>query len=145
MTYKKILFIGLWGAGQRHLRVFHEIQQSDIYMICVPTPFKENGKIPQPNIDYVISATKNIAPFVKSGDLIILESTSPVGTTEKIKQTLIECGTDLEDVHIAYCPERVLPGKIMSELLENDRIIGGLTPVSTKEVSKPAKTGFTKS
>ena len=124
------------AISSRQLRVFHEIQPSDIYMICVPTPFKQNGKIPQPNIDYIISATKNIAPFVKSGNLIILESTSPVGTTEKIKQILIECGTDLEGVHIAYCPERVLPGKIMSELVENDRIIGGLTPISTKEVSK---------
>jgi UDP-N-acetyl-D-mannosaminuronic acid dehydrogenase len=70
-------------------------------------------KYQQPNIDYVLSATKSIAPFIKSGDLIILESTSPVGTTEKIQQTLIDHGANLKDVHIAYCPERVLPGKIM--------------------------------
>jgi len=124
------------AISKKKLKAFKEIQPSDIYMICVPTPFKKIGKIPEPNIDYVISATKNIAPFIKSGNLIILESTSPVGTTDKIKQTLIECGVELEGVHIAYCPERVLPGKIMSELVENDRIIGGITPISTKEVSK---------
>ena len=71
---------------------------------------------------------------IKSGDLIILESTSPVGTTKKIQEILIDCGVDLTDVHIAYCPERVLPGKIMTELLENDRVVGGLTSISTKKI-----------
>ena len=116
------------------LKAFNKIQLSDIYMICVPTPFHKNNDLPKPNIDYVLSATKSIAPFIKSGDLIILESTSPVGTTEKIQQTLIDCGANLDGVHIAYCPERVLPGKIMVELVENDRIVGGLTPISTKKV-----------
>ena len=120
------------SSGQ--LKAFDTIQQSDIYMICVPTPFHKNNDIPKPNIDFVLSATKSIAKFIKSGDLIILESTSPVGTTEKIQQTLINCGANLEDVHIAYCPERVLPGKIMTELVENDRIIGGLKAISTKKV-----------
>jgi UDP-N-acetyl-D-mannosaminuronic acid dehydrogenase len=117
------------------LKAFSKIQQSDIYIICVPTPVYKKNKIPTPNIDYVLSATKSIAQFVKSGDLIILESTSPVGTTEKIHQTLISCGADLKGVHIAYCPERVLPGKIMTELVENNRIIGGLTSISTKKVA----------
>jgi UDP-N-acetyl-D-mannosaminuronic acid dehydrogenase len=116
------------------LKAFNKIQKSDVYMICVPTPFHSKDKdIPEPNIDYVLSATKSIAQFIKPGDLIILESTSPVGTTEKVQQTLINCGANLEDVHIAYCPERVLPGKIMTELVENDRIVGGLTPISTKK------------
>lgn len=116
------------------LKAFNKIQQSDVYVICVPTPLKNNDKdIPKPNIDYVLLATKSIAQFVKPGDLIILESTSPVGTTEKIKQTLKNCGANLEDVHIAYCPERVLPGKIMTELVENDRIVGGLTSTATKK------------
>jgi UDP-N-acetyl-D-mannosaminuronic acid dehydrogenase len=117
------------------LKASNKIQTSDVYIICVPTPFHENNNIPYPNIDYILSATKEIAPFIKSGDLIILESTSPVGTTKKIQQTLIDCGVSLEDVHIAYCPERVLPGKIMTEIVENDRIIGGLSLISTKKVA----------
>ena len=120
------------SSGQ--LKAFNKVQLSDVYIICVPTPFHKNKGIPKPNIDYVISATKSIAPFIKSGDLIILESTSPVGTTEKIQQTLIDCGANLNNVHIAYCPERVLPGKIMTELVENDRIVGGLTSISTKKI-----------
>lgn len=122
------------GVSTGRLKAFNKIQLSDIYMICVPTPFHENGNTPEPNIDYVLSATKSIATFIKSGDLIILELTSPVGTTEKIQQTLIDFGTNLKGVHIAYCPERVLPGKIMTEIVENDRIVGGLTSISTKKV-----------
>lgn len=118
------------------LKAYNKVQPSDIYIICVPTPFhKNNDSIPKPNIDFVLSATKSIAPLIKSGDLIILESTCPVGTTEKIKQTMLECGAKLENTHIAYCPERVLPGKIMTELVENDRIIGGLTSISTKQAA----------
>jgi UDP-N-acetyl-D-mannosaminuronic acid dehydrogenase len=110
-------------------------QAGDVYMICVPTPFHEGGAIPQPNIDYVLAATRSIAPFVKSGDLVILESTSPVGTTEKMQAVLSEAGVKVEEVHMAYCPERVLPGKIMTELVENDRVVGGVTPAATKAVA----------
>lgn len=110
-------------------------QAGDVYMICVPTPFHEGGVIPQPNIDYVLTATRSIAPFVKSGDLVILESTSPVGTTEKMQAVLSKSGVKVEEVHIAYCPERVLPGKIMTELVENDRVVGGVTPAATKAVA----------
>jgi UDP-N-acetyl-D-mannosaminuronic acid dehydrogenase len=117
------------------LKASNKIQTSDVYIICVPTPFRKNGNMPEPNIDYVLSATKEIAPFVKSDDLIILESTSPLGTTEKIQQTLIDCGASLKDVHIGYCPERVLPGKTMTEIIENDRIIGGLSLISTKKIA----------
>lgn len=117
------------------LKVSSKIHTSDVYIICVPTPFHKNSDIPEPNLDYVLSATKEIAPFVKSGDLIILESTSPIGTTKKIQQTLIDRGVNLQDVHIAYCPERVLPGKIMTEIVENDRIIGGLSLISTKKIA----------
>ena len=117
------------------LKAFNKIQKSDVYIICVPTPFQNKDKgIPKPNIDYVLSATKSIAQFVKPGDLIILESTSPVGTTEKVQKTLINYGANLEDVHLAYSPERVLPGKIMTEIVENDRVVGGLTSISTKKV-----------
>jgi UDP-N-acetyl-D-mannosaminuronic acid dehydrogenase len=108
---------------------------SDIYIICVPTPFHEGGLIPQPNIDHVMAATKRIAPLLKAGDLIILESTSPVGTTAQISQVLSDAGVRLADVHIAYCPERVLPGKIMAEMVENDRVVGGLTPEATRAVA----------
>ena len=121
------------AVSKKKLKAFSNIQLSDVYMICVPTPFHKNGNIPKPNIDYVLLATKSIAPFLKPDDLIILESTSPVGTTEKIKKTLINCGANLKNVHIAYCPERVLPGKIMTELIENDRIVGGLSSISTKK------------
>ena len=121
------------SSGQ--LKAFTKIQKSDVYMICVPTPFIINGDLPKPNIDFVLSAAKSIASFVKSGDSVILESTSPVGTTEKVKQILIESGAKLKGVKIAYCPERVLPGKIMTELVENDRIIGGLTPECSKDIA----------
>jgi len=118
------------------LKALNKIKPSDVYIICVPTPFHKNDDIPipQPNIDHILSVTKSIAPMIKSGDLVILESTSPVGTTEIIKKTLIECGTNLKDVHIAYCPERVLPGKIITEMVENNRVVGGLNPISTKKV-----------
>lgn len=117
------------------LKASTEPQAGDIYIICVPTPFHEGGATPQPNIDYVLSATRSIAPFVKPGDMVILESTSPVGTTDKIHTVLREAGVKVEEVHMAYCPERVLPGKIMTELVENDRVVGGLTPVATKVVA----------
>lgn len=117
------------------LKAYTKPLQADIYMICVPTPFHEGGDIPQPNIDYVLAATRSIANLIKPGDLIILESTSPVGTTEKMGEVLREAGVDLSTVNVAYCPERVLPGKIMMELVENDRVVGGLAPQATKAVS----------
>jgi UDP-N-acetyl-D-mannosaminuronic acid dehydrogenase len=110
-------------------------QASDVYIICVPTPFHEGGAIPQPNIDYVLAATRSIATFVKPGDLVILESTSPVGTTEKMQAVLSDAGVKVDEIHIAYCPERVLPGKIMTELVENDRVVGGMTTAATKAVA----------
>jgi UDP-N-acetyl-D-mannosaminuronic acid dehydrogenase len=116
------------------LKAFATPQRGDIYMICVPTPFHEGEGVPQPNLDYVLSATQSIASFVKPGDLVILESTSPVGTTESMAKVISDAGVDISKVHIAYCPERVLPGKIMTELVENDRVVGGLTPESTQVV-----------
>lgn len=110
---------------------------ADIYIIAVPTPFK-SGNIP--NIDYVIAATKSITPYIKKGSIVILESTSPVGTTEKIKSIFQESGIDTNDLYIAYCPERVLPGKIMRELIENDRVVGGLNNESSEIVSTFYKT-----
>ncbi|MEY4588867.1 MAG: hypothetical protein RL497_943 [Pseudomonadota bacterium] len=117
------------------LKASTQPQAGDVYMICVPTPFHDGGIFPQPNIDYVLAATYSIAQFVKPGDLVILESTSPVGTTEQMQTVLRDAGVKVDSVYIAYCPERVLPGKIMTELVENDRVVGGLTPSSTKVVA----------
>ena len=126
------------AAGR--LQAYPQPQAADIYMICVPTPFHAGEGIPQPNIDYVLAATGSIAALVKPGDLVILESTSPVGTTRKMAEVLSQAGVDMSQVHVAYCPERVLPGKIMTELVENDRVVGGLTPEATKAVSAFYKT-----
>ena len=103
--------------------------EADIFIIAVPTPFHD-GFIP--NIDYVVSATKSIAPYVKDGNIVILESTSPVGTTDLVEQTLKENGVDTSKLFVAHCPERVLPGHIMRELVENDRIVGGTTTEATR-------------
>lgn len=110
-------------------------QAADIYIICVPTPVRDCDGVPQPDIERVLTAARNIAPLVKAGDLVILESTSPVGTTEQIEAVLLDFGAPVGDVHIAYCPERVLPGRIMIELVENDRIIGGLSVSATSAVA----------
>ena len=121
------------SAGR--LKAFTTAQACDVYMICVPTPFHEGEGIPQPNVDYVLSATRSIAGFVKPGDLVILESTSPVGTTQQMSEVLEAEGVDIRQIHMAYCPERVLPGKIMTELVENDRVVGGHTPTATRVVA----------
>ncbi len=97
---------------------------SDIYLIVVPTPFKHNNV---PDISYIIDSINSIISILKSDDLIIIESTSPVGTTEKIKSLIYNQRPDLEEeLFIAYCPERVLPGNIIFELQHNDRVIGGI-------------------
>lgn len=111
--------------------------KSDVFIIAVPTPFRE-GFVP--NLDYVISACKSIAPFVKSGDIVVLESTSPVGTTEKIGEILKDRGVNVSEIFIAHCPERVLPGKILHELVQNDRIVGGLTLEATRKTADFYKT-----
>jgi len=109
-------------------------EAADVFVIAVPTPFDDNHA---PDISYVLSAGRAIAPVLKQGDVIILESTSPVGTTEQLRDMICEERPDLKcpgrtgqtpDISIAYCPERVLPGKILEELTNNDRSIGGITP-----------------
>lgn len=101
---------------------------ADVFIIAVPTPF-HSGYVP--NVDYVVSATKSIAPYIQERNIVILESTSPVGTTKLVEKTLKEENIDTSKLYIAHCPERVLPGKIMKELVENDRIVGGLTQEAT--------------
>ncbi|MBB1315866.1 UDP-N-acetyl-D-mannosamine dehydrogenase [Aliivibrio sp. SR45-2] len=114
-------------------------EPADAFLIAVPTPFLpcEGDNIPAPDLSYIKAASQAIAPVLKKGDLVILESTSPVGTTEKMAAWLAEARLDLSfpqqvgesaDINIAHCPERVLPGHVVRELVENDRVIGGLTP-----------------
>ena len=105
---------------------------ADVFVIAVPTPFRSGADgIPQPNIDYVLAAARAIAPVLRPGNLVLLESTSPVGTTEQVAQVIAEgSGLTSEQLNIAYCPERVLPGRILQELISNDRVIGGLTPAA---------------
>lgn len=102
--------------------------ESDVYLIVVPTPFKAKH---EPDISYVESATKTVIPFLKEGDLFIIESTSPVGTTEKMAELIFAERPELKGrIHIAYCPERVLPGNVIFELVNNDRVIGGIDDAS---------------
>ena len=106
-------------------------ETSDAYFIVVPTPFKGNH---EPDISYVESATRMVIPFLKEGDLYVIESTSPVGTTNKMTQLIFNERPELKDkIYIAYCPERVLPGNVIYELVHNDRVIGGMNEESTKK------------
>lgn len=104
---------------------------ADIFIIAVPTPFTDGKK---PDLTYVEKATQSICPYVKPGNLVILESTSPVGTTDEVvAHILSEHGHNVgTDVFVAHCPERVLPGRILVELVENDRVVGGINEASTQ-------------
>jgi UDP-N-acetyl-D-mannosaminuronic acid dehydrogenase len=124
------------GVLSKRLTARGEPERADVFVITVPTPLSGNKK---PVVDHVFSAARSIAPYLDHGSLIILESTCPIGTTEKVRDLLADLRPDLKfpktggngkepDVAIAYCPERVLPGRILIELVQNDRCIGGLTP-----------------
>lgn len=124
------------GVLSKRLTARGEPERADVFVITVPTPLSGNKK---PVVDHVFSAARSIAPHLDRGSLIILESTCPIGTTEKVRDLLADLRPDLNfpktggngkepDVAIAYCPERVLPGRILIELVQNDRCIGGLTP-----------------
>jgi UDP-N-acetyl-D-mannosaminuronic acid dehydrogenase len=122
------------------LKAYTTPQEADAFIMAVPTPFK--GEDHEPNVDYIEAATRSLAKVLKKGDLVILESTSPVGTTEKMSQWLAEERPDLtfphqeageeSDVRVAHCPERILPGQMIRELVENDRVVGGITPKCTE-------------
>ena len=104
---------------------------SDAYFMVVPTPFKGNH---EPDVSYVEAATRAVIPYLKEGDLYVVESTSPIGTTEAMAKIIFHERPELkEKIFIAYCPERVLPGNVIYELVHNDRVIGGLTPESTEK------------
>ena len=125
------------AVGSGMLTAHLEPAEADIFMVAVPTPFhhdKMNSvtNSPIPNIDYIISATQAIAPYVRPGNLVLLESTSPVGTTDCMVEELAKAGVATDQIHIAHSPERVLPGHIMRELVENDRVVGGVNQDSTQ-------------
>ncbi|MFP5195357.1 UDP-N-acetyl-D-mannosamine dehydrogenase [Alcaligenes faecalis] len=121
-----------------YLRATLTPEPADAFLIAVPTPFLEGNK---PDLSYIADAAKAIAPVLAKGNLVILESTSPVGTTEQLAQWLAEARPDLSfpqqageeaDIQVAYCPERVLPGRVVHELVSNDRVIGGMTQKATE-------------
>lgn len=115
-------------------RAYTEPVQSDSYFIVVPTPFNVQH---EPDISYVVAATKKLVPLLKAGDLFVIESTSPVGTTEKIAKLLYQERPELAGkLHVAYCPERVMPGRIVEELVHNDRIVGGIDEASTERAAE---------
>jgi UDP-N-acetyl-D-mannosaminuronic acid dehydrogenase len=119
------------AVEEGHLKASLKPEIANTYLIVVPTPFKSKN---EPDISFVQSATENIIPLLKEGDLYIIESTSPVGTTKKMADVIYQKRPELKNkLHIAYCPERVLPGNVMHELVHNDRVIGGIDEVSTKK------------
>lgn len=114
-----------------NLRAVTKPEPADAFFIVVPTPFKQNHRA---DITYVESATRSVIPYLKPGDLFVIESTSPVFTTERMAEVIYKERPELKDkIYIAYCPERVLPGNTLYELVHNDRVIGGITPESTEK------------
>ena len=126
------------AVSEGYLRAVTKPEPADAFLVAVPTPFLPTNTdgVPKPDLKFIQSAAQAIAKVLKKGDLVILESTSPVGATEKMAQWLSEARTDLTfpqshgdsaDIRVAYCPERVLPGHVVRELVVNDRVIGGMT------------------
>lgn len=144
---------GLGDAVRRtvaagYLRASLVAEAADTFIIAVPTPFKEGAAGMEPDLSYIRSAAESIASVLKSGDLVILESTSPVGATEQMSQWLADARPDLtfpqthgeaSDIRIAHCPERILPGRALEELITNDRVIGGMTPECASRARKVYK------
>ena len=117
-----------------NFKAYTEPQECDAYFIVVPTPFKGDH---EPDISYVEAATRMVLPLLKPNDLFVIESTSPVGTTEKMMSLIYETRPELKDkIFIAYCPERVLPGNVIYELENNDRVIGGVNEASTEKAKE---------
>jgi|SRR3990167_1290455 len=106
------------------------IPTADIYIVTVPTPVTEKN---EPDISYVKIAIESIASQLQKNNLVIIESTSPVGTTELAKKWILQLRPELSDIYLAYCPERVMPGQIIRELIENDRVVGGIDSASTQK------------
>ncbi|HAS8565178.1 TPA: UDP-N-acetyl-D-mannosamine dehydrogenase [Vibrio vulnificus] len=139
------------AVSEGYLKATTTPEAADAFLIAVPTPFLPcaEGEVPAPDLSYIEAASKAIAPVLKKGDLVILESTSPVGATEQMAAWLAEARSDLTfpqthgddaDVNIAHCPERVLPGHVVRELVENDRVIGGMSSRCSKRSVELYKT-----
>ena len=138
------------AVNEGYLRATNTPEPADAFLIAVPTPFKESsGGIPEPDLKYIKAASEAIAPVLKKGDLVILESTSPVGATEQMSKWLAELRSDLSfpqelgndsDIRVAHCPERVLPGHVVRELVENDRVIGGMSAKCSEQAIDLYKT-----
>ncbi|WP_150640192.1 UDP-N-acetyl-D-mannosamine dehydrogenase [Pseudomonas fluorescens] len=130
------------AVTEGYLRATQTPEPADAFLIAVPTPFKGDH---EPDLSYIESACRAIAPVLKAGDLVILESTSPVGATEQVANWLAEMRADLtfpqthgesSDIRVAHCPERVLPGHVLRELVQNDRVIGGMTAKCSERAAK---------
>ncbi len=146
------------AVTEGYLRATTTPEPADAFMIAVPTPFQESpvgarsagdSHTPEPDLSYIEAASKAIAPVLKPGNLVILESTSPVGATEQMAEWLAEARPDLtfpqthgeaSDIRIAHCPERVLPGHVLRELVQNDRVVGGMTPQCSAQACALYKT-----
>jgi len=138
------------AVSNGYLRATTQPEPADAFLIAVPTPFKEGPTGPHhPDMDYIEAASKSVAKVLKAGDLVILESTSPVGATEQMAMWLAAARPDLtfpqthgelSDIRIAHCPERVLPGQVLRELVQNDRVIGGMTPKCSEAATRLYKT-----
>ena len=134
------------AVREGYLRATTQPEPAEAFLIAVPTPFKadHNGDH-EPDLRFIAAASQSIAPVLKQGDLVILESTSPVGTTEQMAAWLAAARPDLtfpqthgeaSDIRVAYCPERVLPGHVLRELVQNDRVIGGMTPKCSQAAAR---------
>lgn len=120
--------------AEGRFKAYTQPQEADAYFIVVPTPFKGDH---EPDISFVESATRMVLPLLKEGDLYVIESTSPVGTTDKMRDIIYSERPELKGkIHIAYCPERVLPGNVIYELVHNDRVIGGQNEDATKKAQE---------
>lgn len=138
------------AVNEGYLKATLTPEPADAFLIAVPTPFKDSdSEIPEPDLKYIEAAAKAIAPVLKKGDLVILESTSPVGATEQMAAWLADIRNDLSfpqdagakaDVNVAHCPERVLPGHVVRELVENDRVIGGMSSKCSERAIELYKT-----
>lgn len=134
------------AVSEGYLRAATVPEPADAFLIAVPTPFKDDHV---PDLSYIEAASKAIAPMLKKGNLVVLESTSPVGATEQMATWLAEARSDLtfpqqagenSDIRVAHCPERVLPGQVIAELVQNDRVIGGMTPKCSEAATSLYKT-----
>jgi UDP-N-acetyl-D-mannosaminuronic acid dehydrogenase len=132
------------AVNSGNLRASLVPEEADTFILAVPTPFKvTESNCKAPDISFVEAATRSIAPFLQPGNLVILESTSPIGTTERLAEIIAECRPELASssrIHLAHCPERVLPGHIIRELVDNDRIIGGIDKISADKARDLYKT-----